>query len=84
MKFIILVDLSLAIITSYLYVGSMPGSREEGFFLKKYINFTLFAPKLPPFGRGGHEIQNSLSSYPTEATYQIWLRLVKQFLRRRC
>ena len=39
---------------------------------KKYINFTLFTPKLPPLGVGGHEIYNFLSTYPTDATYQIW------------
>ena len=45
-------------------------------FLKKYINFTLFTSKLPPRkGGGGHEINNFLSPYPTDATYQIWLRL---------
>ena len=32
---------------------------------------------------GGHEIYNFLSPYPTDATYQICLRLA-QFLRRRC
>ena len=42
-------------------------SREENFF-KKYINLTLFTPKLPPLGVGGHEIYN-LSPYPTDATY---------------
>ena len=45
----------------------MPGTREED-FLKKYINFTLFTPKLPPHGVGGHEIYNVLSRYPTDAT----------------
>ena len=54
----------------------MPGSREEDFF-KKYMNFTLFTPKLPPLGGWGHEIYNFLSPYPTDATYQIWLRLAQ-------
>ena len=36
----------------------MPGIREEDFF-KKYINFTLFTPKTPLLGGGGHEIYNS-------------------------
>ena len=61
----------------------MPLSREEDFF-KKYINFTLFTPKLTPLGSGGHEIYNFLSPYRTDATYKIWLRLAQQFLRRRC
>ena len=54
----------------------MPGSREEDYF-KKYINFTLFTPKLPPFGVMGQEIYNLLSPYPTDATYQIWLKLTQ-------
>ena len=40
--------------------------------LKNYINFTVFNPKLPPRGVGGHEIYNFLSPCPTDATYQIW------------
>ena len=43
-----------------------------------YINFTLFTPKLPPFGvggGGGHEINNHLSPYPTDATYQFLQKL---------
>ena len=51
-------------------------SREEDFF-KKYINFTLFTPKLPPLGGGGHDIYNFLSPYSTDATYQILLRLAQ-------
>ena len=53
-------------------------------FFKKYSNFTLFTPKLPSLWVGGHEIYNFLSPYPRDATYQIWLRLALQFLRRRC
>ena len=45
---------------------------EKKFFKKKYINFTLFCPKLPPLGMGGHEICNFLSPYPTDASCQIW------------
>ena len=41
-------------------------------FLKKYINFTLFTPKLPPLWVGGHEIYNFWSTSPNDATYQIW------------
>ena len=45
----------------------MPQSREEGFYKKKYINFTHFNPKLPPLGVGDHAIYNFLSPYPTDA-----------------
>ena len=48
-----------------------------------YINFTLFTPKLPPFGvggGGGHEINNHLSPYPTDATYQFLQKLTNHIL----
>ena len=32
---------------------------------------------------GGHKINNFLSPYPLDATYQIWLRLAQLFLKRR-
>ena len=83
MKFTILVDPSLVIITTYLVCLINAWEQRRRFF-KKYINFTLFTPKLPPLGMGGHEIYNFLSPYPTDATYQICLRLAQQFLRRRC
>ena len=51
-------------------------NREEYFF-KKYSNFTLFTPKLPSLWVGGPEIYYYLSPYPTDATHQIWLRLVQ-------
>ena len=67
MKFTILVNPFLVIITTFLgcliYVLQL---RRR--FLKKYSNFT---PKLPPLWIGGHEIFNFLSPYPTDATYQI-------------
>ena len=47
----------------------MPGSREEDFLRNTSI------PKLSPLGVVGHEIFNLLSPYPTDTTYQIWLRL---------
>ena len=53
----------------------MPGSREED-FLKKYIHFTLFTPKLSPFGK--HEIYNFLSPYPTYATVKIGQERLKE------
>ena len=67
MKFILLVDSTLVIITIYL-VCLIYGEED---FLKKYINFTIFTPKLFPHGVGGHEMYN-----PIDATYQIWLRLI--------
>ena len=65
MKLTILVDRSLVIITIYVVCPK---------FLKKYINVSLFTPKLLPLGAGGHEIHNFLSPYPTDATHQIWFR----------
>ena len=50
----------------------MPLSTEE------IHQFYTFTPKLPPLGDGGH----FLSPHPTDATYQIWLRLAQWFLRR--
>ena len=53
----------------------MPGSREEDF--KEIQQFYTLNPKITsPLG-GGHEIYNFLSSYPTDVTYQIWIRLVQ-------
>ena len=46
--------------------------REEDF--KRKTSILHFLPQIyRPFG--GHEIYNFLSPYPTDATYQIWLRL---------
>ena len=53
------------------------GHETYNFGRHQYINFTLFTPKLPPLGVGGPEIYNFLSAYPTDATYQIWLRLAQ-------
>ena len=69
---------SLVIITIHLFCLKHAPEQRRRFFKKK-INFTLFTPKLPPLC---HEIYNFLSPYPTDATYQIWLRLAQQFLRR--
>ena len=46
MKFTILVDPSLVIITTYLVCLINAWEQRRGFF-KKYSNFTLFTPKLP-------------------------------------
>ena len=70
-----MVDPSLVIIT--LYLVCLINAWEQRRFLKIYINFTLFTPKLTPLG--DHEIYNFLSPYPTDATY-LWLRLALQFL----
>ena len=78
MKCKILADPSLVIITTHLLVVCLnhaPEWRKD--FLKIYINFTLFTPKLPPLWVGGHEIYKFLSPYPIDATYQIWLGLAQ-------
>ena len=49
MKFTILEDPFLDIITMHLVYKYEPCPRVEK---KKYINFTLFTPKLPPLGAG--------------------------------
>ena len=74
LKFKLLVDPTLVNITIYLncLIYAWESRRR---FLKKYTNFTLFTQKLPPLGRWGHEIYRLLCPYPTDATYQIWLRL---------
>ena len=54
-----------------------PCSGVDKKIFKKYINFTLFVPKLPPLGEGGYEIYNFLSPFPTDATHQIWLKLAQ-------
>ena len=64
MKFKILVDSSLVIITIYLaclnhyYIHVLSLSKtcpgvERKFLFKKYTNVTLFTPKLPALGGGG-------------------------------
>ena len=54
MKLTVLEDLSLFIIPIYL-VWSTPGNWEED-ILRKNINFTLFASKLPPSGMGNMKL----------------------------
>ena len=83
MKFAILVELSFVIITKHLVcIIHAPEQRRR--FLKKYINFTLVTPKLPPFGARSRDIYNILFPHPTVAKYHIWLRLAPLFLRKRC
>ena len=62
MKFKILVDLSLVIITIYLVYLIYA---QEG---AKYINFPLFIPKLPHVDVGIMEFFNFLSPYPTNVS----------------
>ena len=54
----------------------MPLSREQDFL--RNISILHFLPQYYlPLGGGGHEIYNFLFPYPTDATYQIWLRLAQ-------
>ena len=54
----------------------MPLSREED--LQRNLSILHFLTKIYlPLGLGGHEIYNFYSPYPTDATYQIWLRLAQ-------
>ena len=68
MKFTILLDPSLAIITIHLFSLNNASEQRKRFF-KKYISFTLFTPKLLPLYVGGHKIHNFLFPYHTDATY---------------
>ena len=53
-----------------------PGVEED--FLRN-TSILHFSPKITFPLDGGHEIYNFLSPYPTDATYQICLRLAKLF-----
>ena len=80
MKFTSWVDPSLVIITITYFVWNMPLSREEYFV--RNTSILHFLPKnYLPFGWG---VMKFMSPYPTDATYQICLRLAQFFLRRRC
>ena len=79
MKVTILEDPSLVIITMYTYfVWSMPGSRADDFFLKNTSILHFLPHNYLPLGVGV-----MTSPYPTDAIYQIKLRLAQKFLRRR-
>ena len=63
--------------------------REENFFLRETSKTSKFKknhfypkitphPSPPPFGNGSHENYNLLSSYPIDATYQIYLVKIGQ------
>ena len=60
---IILIDPPLVIITIHLFcLNHFPEYKRR--FLKKYINFTLFTPKIHTLWLRGHGIYNFLSSLP--------------------
>ena len=65
----------------YILSWSQPCPCVEKIYKEKHIyRFTRFTPNLPRLGigkGGGHEIYNFLFPYPTDATYQIWLRLAQ-------
>ena len=58
----------------------MPGSIEKKIFkgLNAFLLYYLYghALAIEPLPRG-HEIYNFVSPYPTDATYQIYLRLTQ-------
>ena len=53
----------------------MPKSREKDFLRNTIILHFLFQNY--EVGGGDHEIDNFLSPYSTDATYQIWYRLAQ-------
>ena len=63
------------------YMWPRPCTRTPAPEIQQFYSF--YHKIIFPWGRG-HEIYNFLSPYPTDATYQIWLRLARQFLRKRC
>ena len=47
-------------------------------FSKKYINFTLFYPKIMSLGMGwGHEMSSFMSPFPTGASYKKLVKVLK-------
>ena len=66
----------------YLVCLIQTHSREKIF--REIHEFYSFYPRIFSPRGDGHEINNFLSPYPTDATYQIYQRLAQQFLRRRC
>ena len=53
----------------HYYILSLPDLHVLRRFLKKYINFIFFTPKLCPLWVVGNEIYNFISPSPTHATY---------------
>ena len=72
MKFTILVDPSLVIITTHILSETMPQSRED--FLGNTLILHFLPQIISPWG-GGYKSYNFMSPVPIDATYQIWLRL---------
>ena len=76
MKFTILLDTSLVIISINVVFSLYEPSPGEEKIFKEIHQFYTFYPKITsPLG-GGHEIYNFMSPYHTDATYLVWLRLV--------
>ena len=83
MKFTVLIDPALVIITLYLVCVNHDRSREECFW-KKYINFSILPPNYFPIMQGVHKIYNSLFLYPIYANPKpIFFRLTKRSIIRR-
>lgn len=51
--------------------------RKEEYFFQEIHNFNTFYRKITSLGVGGHELKKILSPYPTDTTYQIWLKLAQ-------
>ena len=77
-----LVDPSLVITTiHFVCLNHAPELRRR--FFMKYINFTIFNPKLSPLRVGSWNLHKCLSPYSTTAAYHIWLKLPYKFWRER-
>ena len=74
MKFTIWIDPSLVIITKNLFC--LKHAPVEKIFKEIHQFYTFYLKITSPLGEG-HEIYNILSPYPTDATYQIWLRMAQ-------
>ena len=68
MKFTVLVDPSLVIITIYLLCMDHAQEERRRFFLEIHQFYTFYPKIASPWSGGGDEIYNSLSPYPTDAT----------------
>ena len=78
MKFTILEDPSLVIITTYMVCLIYAWELRRRFFKEIQQFYTFYLKITFPLGwGGGHEIYNFLIPYPTDTTYQIWLRLAQ-------
>ena len=73
MKFTILVDPSLVIIT----VNNVLSLSDLCLIFKEIHQFYIFYPKIISHWRGGYGIYNFLSPNSTYASYLIWFRLAE-------